>query len=307
MNDLRSRWLADAQQRLMDLRGPGPGWSYRVPGESASEPTALAALALLAINPEAKTSLDLSIGGADWLATIQRSDGAVGLSSTHRTPEWPTPYALLLWSILGRYSSPMARAKAWLLDHQGIVFEKPPGSPLGHDTTIAGWSWVEQTHSWLEPTAMSVLALRRSNEADHPRVKEGISLILDRAIPDGGWNFGNNIVFGRSLRPKPAPTGMALLALSGKVERVSAIDRGLDYLEEELPKVRSAVSLGFGLLGLMAWGRTPASANDWLEDAWPRVAQRPDGAIGTALLILGSTIRSISLLGLPIPKGATHG
>ena len=142
---------------------------------------------------------------------------------------------------------------------------------------------------------------------DHPRLKEGMSLILDRAIPDGGWNFGNNIVFGRGLRPKPAPTGMALLALSGIVDCHQAIDRALSYLEEELPRVRSAISLGWGLLGLTAWGRRPAAADDWLSDAWPRVASRPDGTLGIATMILGSTIRSISLLGLPVRAGGVHG
>jgi hypothetical protein len=307
MNDLRERWLAEAQQRLIDLRGTDKGWAYRSPGLPAAEPTALAAMALLALNPESKTSLELATSGAEWLTSIQRSDGAVGLSAEMRSPEWPTPYALLLWSILGRYLNPAERAKSWLLGHQGIVFEKPPGSPLGHDTTIAGWSWVEQTHSWLEPTAITILALRRAMVEDHPRVKEGTSLILDRAIPDGGWNFGNNIVFGRGLRPKPAPTGMALLALSGIVESHQAIDRGLSYLEEELPRVRSAISLGWGLLGLTAWGRRPAAAHDWLADAWPRVSSRPDGAVGIASLILGSTIRSISLLGLPARAGGAHG
>jgi hypothetical protein len=307
MNDLRERWLAQAQQRLIDLRGADKGWGYRSPGIPAAEPTALAAMALLAINPESKISLDLAASSAEWLTSIQRSDGAVGLSADLRTPEWPTPYALLLWSILGRSSSSVERAKSWLLGHQGLVFEKPPGSPLGHDTTIAGWSWVDQTHSWLEPTAITLLALRRAKASDHPRVKEGMSLILDRAIPEGGWNFGNNIVFGRGLRPKPAPTGMALLALSGLVESHQAIDRGLSYLEEELPRVRSAISLGWGLLGLTAWGRRPAATDDWLGDAWARVAHRPDGALGIATMILSSTIRSISLLGLPARAGGVHG
>ncbi|MBY0586019.1 hypothetical protein K2X85_02520 [bacterium] len=307
MNDLRVDWLGQATQRLIDIRQSAAGWPYRQGGVPAAEPTAWCSLAMLALDPESKTSLDLSMASAMWLASIQRADGAVGISATQRTPEWPTPYALLLWTSLGRNTGACTQATNWLLSHQGIVFEKPPGSPLGHDTTIAGWSWVEQTHSWLEPTAMAVLALRRAGLADHPRVREGISLIVDRAIPDGGWNFGNSIAFGRALRPKPAPTGMALLALAGVVEKSDTIGRALDYLESELPTVRSGLSLGFGLLGLMAWGRRPAGSAIWLKEAWPAVAIRADGALPLATMMMATTLRTLSLLGLPMVSGGEHG
>jgi hypothetical protein len=307
MNDLQVDWLENATQRLIDRRCSGVGWAYRDPGSPATEPTAWCSLAMLALNPESKTSLEFSTQSADWLTSIQHADGAVGISADLRSPEWPTPYALLLWSVLGRYSNSSQKAQNWLLAHQGITFEKPPGSPLGHDTTIAGWAWVDRTHSWLEPTAISVLALRRAGQADHPRVREGISLIINRAIPDGGWNFGNNIAFNRALRPKPAPTGMALLALAGETSSSEPVDRALDYLEAELPKVRSAISLGWGLLGLMAWGRRPAQAADWLIEAWPSVANRPDGALGLATLMMATTVRTLSLLGLPIRTRGDHG
>ena len=108
--------------------------------------------------------------------------------------------------------------------------DPPPGAPertVGHDTTLIGWPWVADTHSWLEPTAMTILALCRDGRADHPRVRAGLRLIRDRAIAAGGWNYGNNIAFGRDLRPQPAPTGLALLALARVDQRTGIVERAL--------------------------------------------------------------------------------
>src|SRR5262249_10379671 len=141
---------------------------------------------------------------------------------------------------------------------------------IGHDTSLIGWPWVEGTHSWLEPTALAILALAGEGLGDHPRVRDGVRLILDRAIPSGGWNYGNKAVFGRMLRPQPGPTGMALLALAGRAggQASPAVTRALDYLRGTLPAVRAAVSLGWGVLGLRAAGACPAQAQSWLAEAY---------------------------------------
>ena len=56
---------------------------------------------------------------------------------------------------------------------------------LGHDPTLTGWPWVGGTHSWVEPTSLAVLALRREGLGKHPRVEEGLKVIRDRAIVSG--------------------------------------------------------------------------------------------------------------------------
>ena len=124
---------------------------------------------------------------------------------------------------------------------------------LGDDPTITGWPWVEgpipgssrpRWRSW--PS----IAKRRG---DHPRVREGIRMILDRALDRGGWNCGNKSVFGRELRPMPGPTGTAVLALAaGKAIAHPRCPAVLDYLLATLPKVRAPVSLGWGVYWLFA-------------------------------------------------------
>ena len=197
-------WIDDARHALLLARGPSGAWPYRGTLAPATEPTALAALAL----PEAAP------GAARWLESSQHADGSLGVSATLPEPCWATPHAILLWSAVGGFEPACARACAWLIGMRGVTSPRQPGAITAHDTGLDGWPWLSGTHPWLEPTAMAVLALAGRGHRGHPRVREGLRLIADRALPSGGWNYGNTAVFGRELRPQPAPTGLALLALA---------------------------------------------------------------------------------------------
>src|SRR5262249_21569539 len=141
---------------------------------------------------------------------------------------------------------------------------------------------------WLEPTALSVMALSLAGFGSHPRVPEGLRLIRDRAVEGGGWNYGNKSVFGRALRPQPAPTGIALLTLSAIDRRTVMIDRAIAYLPRSLPGVRAPSSLGWGLIGLSAWGERPADAAGWLAESFTTVTGRSDSSMKLALLLLAA-------------------
>jgi hypothetical protein len=194
-----------------------------------------------------------------------------------------------------------------LLDQKGVAVPNPaaPERTVGHDTAIVGWPWVGETHSWLEPTAVAILALRREAQVDHPRVHEGLRLIHDRAIPSGGWNYGNNIAFGRDLRPQPGPTGLALLALAGLDRRTEIVARAVGYLQASLPTTRAAQSLSWGVLGLRAWGCCPGAAADWLALAFEQSLRRRDSTMPPAHLLLAAGERPLELLGLA-PESEFH-
>jgi hypothetical protein len=227
-------------------------------------------------------------GCSDWMAMFQRADGALGLSESQPTPGWPTSLGVLLWQAVAGNEAPRRRAVAWLLRQEGKRMSPAddPDHIVGHDTTLVGWPWVGGTHSWLEPTALAVLALRRAGLGEHPRVVEGYRLIRDRAIATGGWNYGNKSAFGHPLRPQPAPTGLALLALAHRDGRTEIVARAIRYLQETLPGVRASASLGWGLLGLRAWASAPDAGGRWLAEAYARATGRPDAATKLALLLL---------------------
>jgi hypothetical protein len=240
--------------------------------------------------------------GAEWLATMQESDGSLGVTRGLAGVGWATPYAILLWNLLRLHTDKRERAVQWLLRLRGQ--NPPPDSPsrivVGHDFSLVGWPWTAGTHSWVEPTALAVLALSGEGLKDEQRVREGYRLIVDRALPHGGWNYGNKSVFGRELRPHPGPTGLALLALAtrGSQVRPSVVDPAIEYLTSTLPELLSPISLGFGLLGLRAWHAAPADSAGWLRRAHARHAGRLDAACGLGLLLLAAVEHGPAMLGV---------
>ncbi len=118
---MTDEWTQPARRELLRLRGGEPGWGYRAGATPGVEPTALAGLGLLVSEPDAPPAdgRRATRDAADWLATLQRPDGSLGLSATEPTPGWTTPYALLLWKALATREPECRCAARWLLGIKG--------------------------------------------------------------------------------------------------------------------------------------------------------------------------------------------
>lgn len=263
---------------------------YHALGPASTEPTALAVMALAAQGRHAAAAK-----GLEWLAGIQAGNGSVGPTASQATPGWPTSLAVLAVHFAtnsgdARVTSAkrfdLDRAVAWILQTRGEALPRTP--EMGHDTTLVGWPWVEDTHSWVEPTAMCVLALKAVGRGNHPRVREAVRLLIDRLLPDGGCNYGNTLVMGQVLRPHLQPTGLAMLALAGEPDQTGRIAKSLDYLTRELSPRTAAASLAYGLMGLAAHDRLPAIAHSWLETASRRTLGREAAPYRLALIALAA-------------------
>src|SRR5579863_2758409 len=302
-------WITRAHHELLEMRQPGPAWGNSPAGRPYVEATALAALALAGSSPE--TGGDQSqaaiAAAADWLSGLQQRNGALGISPDLPHPHWTTPLGILVWQAANRVQAARQKAVEWLLTRRPDAQVAAANEHFGHDSRIPGWPWVEGTHSWLEPTAMAVLALRRTGHGDDERTRDGERLVRDRAIRTGGWNYGNSTVFGADLRPHPAPTGLALLALAGIDDFESPlIDRSCAYLESVLPTTRAPQSLCFGTLALSAWGRRPPGADDWLVEAHAGAARRSKSIAQLSYLLLAAGSRALGLLGAAEPVSAAR-
>jgi len=256
-------WTLDLIDRLERLLPGG----YAEVGEPMTEPTALAGMALVAHG-----RLRMAQFVATWLANQQADDGSVGISPTRPTPCWPTSLAIVFWRSLQSatgtdlLNTSIERAVEWALTQRGRTQERGPSTQ--HDSTLVGWSWAANTHSWVEPTAMFVLALKASGHHDHPRTREAVRLIANRLLPSGGCNYGNTIVLGQTLLPHVQPTGLAMMALATEEHQVSQVELSLTYLERQLGAETTIASLCYGLLGLAAHERTSAKRLAWLEHAY---------------------------------------
>ena len=297
--------ITPVRDRLLALRQRDGGWGYRPGAASSVEPSTLASLALLSTSESGPADESEPQAAARWMvARCRRLDGSTTVTSRSEadTPGWTTPFALLLWNASGGFETERAAAVAWLLATKGQGYPLVPHGPMGHDTRLIGWPWVLDTHSWVEPTATALLALAPSVPADHPRVIEGVRVLLDRAIPTGGWNLGNPVVFGQTFRPLPGPTGLTLLALA-RVARDRAprliIDGALAYLRGIVKQTNAPVSLGWAWLGLRVWEDAfHHEAAEHLAAATDRALGRDPSPVELAMLLLAIGKRSLAVLGI---------
>jgi hypothetical protein len=271
-------------------------WGYRFPGPSASEPASLVCLALAGRGLSRAAQRP-----AQWLLEIQQANGAVGVSAAESTPAWTTSLAILAWTAVdannsvngqGALSKPIEEAVRWSLSSRGTTV--PRKLHVGHDTTIIGWSWAAATHSWLEPTCYFTMALKAAGQGAHARVSEGVRLIVDRLLPDGGCNYGNTIVLGQSLLPHLQPTGLAMMALAGESCNDPRIEKSVQYLDRTLESAFSkgvqipTASLCYAMMGLAAHHHMPACSKKMLQSAMERELLKPSSPHKCALLALAA-------------------
>jgi len=231
---------------------PEGGFSVKGEGIFRPDATAWAVLALIS-----GLCCDEYISKAcRHLAQSQLSDGRVPLSTVNHAAYWPTTLAVLAWQKTAHQVDSVQRAVSFLINNTGLLFTKTKESVVEHDTEIKGWPWVENTHSWVEPTSMAVLALRSSGNGEHPRVLEAVRMLLDRQLPSGGWNMGNTLVFGKELLPFPESTGHALTALNS-FSNTEVVQKSLDYLNKIIQGLRTPLALAWGLFGLTSWNCRP--------------------------------------------------
>jgi hypothetical protein len=291
-----------ARQQLVDRLTSNPVCGYSPGAPPATEPTALAAMALVSENRWAPAEKSL-----DWLTSLQAGEGSVGVNAACPRPRWPTGWAVLAWQFsanwhaaanpidadyqvasetMSRLSKASQRGVRWLQSLYGC-----PGKEsdiVGHNTRLRGWPWVETTHSWVEPTAISVLALKAAGLGTLPRVREAVRLLLDRMLPDGGWNQGNTIVLGNTLRPHIHPTGLALAALHGESRVGGYVDKSIAYLEEVVSARTATASMCYAVLGAAAHGIQLKNSEDHLAAATHRTLRRDGSLYKLALLSLAT-------------------
>ncbi len=263
--------------RIKKRARPDGAFSLTRAGQARPDATAWAVLVLAA----ADRTDPLIDTARRALIRFQQPDGRVILDPAWPAAYWPTPLACLAWTGDEKYDSHRSRAIKFLLSAKGLAWPRRLSPVLGHDTSIVGWPWVDQTHSWTEPTGLALLALAASGQGEHPRCREGIRLLLDRQLPHGGWNYGNTRVFKNTLPPMPKSTGLVLDALARRVapEKVAP---SLAYARTQVAESKTPLSLGWLVLGLSAWDRRPDRAPELVAETLQR--QKTVGAYDTVAL-----------------------
>jgi hypothetical protein len=216
-----------------------------------------------------------------FVEKLQANDGGwPAFVGDEQRSSWTTALAAFTLMITGRSSAQIERAVGCLLESKGREANwfwrwkfQNVDKEVKFDPAKYGWSWLPGTTSWVVPTAMSLIALRKVMRAGvvpaHlliDRISVGTAMLLDRMCPGGGWNAGNSMAFGVSYAPHVDATSIALLALRG-FEDAPGVWNSLSWLETRVAGCRSLYSLAWGLLALAAYSDRGTKAAQTLRRA----------------------------------------
>lgn len=263
--------LFDRASEALGLARSGDGFGPMPGADPETEPTALAALAL---DDEPARA---------WLAGAQRDDGSFGV--------WAGPFDNDSATALAALALPEGPERERALDHvvSSPARSVPPDPFAPHDPNLTGWGWALGTAGWVEPTARTLLALRLLRPNVAGSIEEATAFLADRECMDGGWNYGNRIVYDRSLPPFGQPTAVALVGLHGMSVPGSngdVVTRGVEALRRLWPVETGPLTLGttlaaFRLLGL-------PDADDVASELERRLDESPPDVIALAWIALAS-------------------
>jgi hypothetical protein len=207
---------------LRNSQNADGGWGYFPGKQSWLEPTTYAMLALQG-TPGSDSSLDR---GWSFVRSLQTPDGSFQPNGMVHEGTWVTAHAVTLACVRGVYDQRVRDSVGWMLRVVGKEhkFAGRLASYMGLikanlNVDHAGWPWRDGNSAWIEPTAHTLVALKkiatkyRSSELDH---REGEALIFSRRCSDGGWNCGNPGVLNLDLPSYPETTALALIGLEGR-------------------------------------------------------------------------------------------
>ncbi len=251
--------------RLRAMQNTDGGWGYFPSKQSRLEPTCYALLAMHGDKPSAEAWMR----GWSLIRSWQREDGGFRPGADIQVSSWATALVVTLHCVHGTYDSRFQKGVRWLLGSKGVEgswLERALGlvmrMPVDYDRRYKGWPWCAETSSWVEPTAHSVLALKKaSGKVADPsladRVSEGERMMLDRRSPDGGWNYGNRRVLQTDLPSYPETTAVALLGLQGSLLMTDP-NSAVAAAEKHWQETRSRLAKAWLTISLRNYGKNVA-------------------------------------------------
>ena len=263
---------------LLSSRNADGGWGYLAGKRSRVEPTSLALVALAAGGER--------VDGGVLTRWERRAGLLIDPAATHANIAFSGIAALVAqYPPLGLNGGAGSLVSA-LLDHQGATL--PASTTIQQDNALVGWPWLDGTFSWVEPTAWCLLALKRWSRTRPSldrsvRIDQGERLLRDRVCREGGWNYGNPQVLGKSLSAYAATSALGLLALQNwrddpVVRRSSTTLRALCASEQ------SGFALGLSVLAFRLLGEPAADVERALAGLWQQSAFAGE-TVATALAL----------------------
>jgi prenyltransferase/squalene oxidase-like repeat protein len=261
-------YLESRLDYLRNTQNADGAWGY-FPGKGSwMEPTTYAILALYG-TPGSEVPISRA-----WsrIRSWRLADGSYRAGAEVKDGTWVTAHAVTLATVLGKPDASTRDSVNWLLKvrgEEGSVAKEILSYFHLLKTTLdfshTGWPWHAGNSSWIEPTAHTLVALKKisktyMNTDLRRRVADGELMILTRRSSDGGWNCGNPNVLNFDLPSYPETTGLALLGLQGRTEKDLA--GPLDFAAKLRAETKSSLAKAWLGIALRNFGRlVPAPDN----------------------------------------------
>jgi hypothetical protein len=249
---MNSPAVEDGINFIISSQNQDGGWGYKPGQASIIEAASSSLLSLYAIGFRE----DFQQRAVEWLSNAQNSDGGWGINQWDHESSWQTAWALL--ALASNQADPeiIKVAMNWLLDFGFDPFEDNEAQEIireqfNIDTNLNGWPWRTGEAAWIEPTALSLLALHSSgiDDQNNNRMQEAVRYLDDRRCVDGGWNFGNPVMFSKELPPRTYHTSLSILALSNIAPGIIK-DKDINTLLDLMNEEGRTLSIAFGILAL---------------------------------------------------------
>ena len=271
---------------LISTQNPDGGWGYAPLESSAVEPTSAVLLALREY-PSCAQRCRRSI---DWLRSTQHPDGGWGFNSLDSESAWQTAWAVLALVRAGEGGYFVDRAVQWLLRATTLQLSEDTiqasKAILKIDLSLRGWPWLQGEASFVEPTALAILALESiPGLGDRERMREGLRYIQDRRCPGGGWNVGNPVMFHSAPPAEAYFTAVVLLAFS-RLAPGNILSEDIKVLRSEMHREGGVLALAWGLLALRTLGQDDTSAESRLVSMATRRGGWADNPYRTAVALM---------------------
>jgi hypothetical protein len=291
-----ARAVAAIADAVVSHANDSGGWGY-VPGTSSRlEPSCWVLLALSGDDDQLSLERHRPFFERCWRS------GNVLIDQEGAPPNY-THNALALLTFLQHHGLGSAgRTQALLSAVVAAVGVRTANSPvIRQNSMLAGWSWIPETFSWVEPTSWCVLALKRAMKTmsvpgARERIAEAEKLLVDRCCVSGGWNYGNSNVLGANLPAYVSTTAIALLALQDRRD-LPEVAKSLAFLERRATAEPSGMALSLALLCARVYGRPVAELEDALISQWHRTAFLQNShTLGLALCALTPRTQAVGAL-----------
>jgi hypothetical protein len=205
--------------------------------------------------------------GIQWLGERQISDGSWPLNGELKEGSWATALSVVALSNFPDQQARVLKGGGWIVKQKGrglpflaavLVRLSITKFEAELNPDLKGWSWTPGAFSWVEPTAYSLMALKKIRSIPNTpkasdRIQQGEKMVYDRMCDGGGWNYGTPSVLGEKGWPYPDITALTLIALQDHAQ-ASANRISLKALEKMLAQEKSGLSLSWSILCFSIYG-----------------------------------------------------